>query len=383
MNIVSAVRRRRAAAVWLLALALAASAGTTGCGILADDRPATQAASGRTPAAAAVATRTPGPDAYERSGRIGDLRMVMPDADTTGRYPLVIALHSLYHDGSETAGWGLAELAKTAGFILVSPDGINRSWNAGSCCATAVKTNIDDVAWLQALIQHLETNYPIDPARVSIVGLSNGGMMAYRYACEHPGDLAGIAVVAGSLQQPGCRPSVPVTVVSVHGGKDAHVPAAGTPWQSALGTAIASTEQSLVPFRGADRCAAPTGPGDVMGTGRDGAPRLSDTVSMGSAAVTPTQIRSALAASASAPAPTSTSALPSMPPSTGTPTLVPVDPVAGPTDAVRTESTCADGARVVDYYLPNVDHGWPSATGPGAFATASVIWQLLSTARAL
>ncbi|MDT3444991.1 MULTISPECIES: PHB depolymerase family esterase [unclassified Pseudofrankia] len=398
MGIVSAVRCRRAATVWLLSLTLAVPA-TAGCGILADDRPATQAGAGPTPAAAAVVTHTAGPDAYERSGRPGNLRLVLPGADTAGPYPLVIALHSLFHDGSEAAGWGLDKLAKTAGFALVSPDGIDGSWNAGTCCDEAANASVDDVGWLHALIQHLESNYPIDPARVVIIGLSNGGMMAYRYACDHPEDVAGIAVVAGSLQQLGCRPNAPVTVVSVHGGKDGHVPGAGTPWQPALGTPITSTEQSLAPFRAADRCEAPTRPGDVTATGQDGAPRLSPALSTSSAAVTPAQIRAVLAAVApqaqptaasggpasgpaaggtAAPTPSSTTAAPTTPSFT----LVTVDPVASPAPVVRTESTCATGARVVDYYLPDVDHGWPPATGPSAFDTASVLWQLLSTARA-
>ncbi|MBL7495375.1 prolyl oligopeptidase family serine peptidase [Frankia sp. CNm7] len=382
MGDVSAVRRRRAVTVWLLSLALVTPAVSAGCGAILDEDPSSAGAGGGpSPAAAAVATQTSGPDAYERSGRAGDFRLVLPGPETAGPYPLVIALHSLYHDGSETTGWGLEQLARTAGFAMVSPDGVGKSWNAGTCCDTAVKTGVDDVAWLHALIQHLKTNYPIDPARVIIIGLSNGGMMAYRYACEHPEDLAGIAVVAGSLQQLDCRPDAPVSVVSVHGGKDGHVPAAGADWQPTLGTPVTSTARSLLPFREVARCPTTTGLGDVMGTGADGAPRLSDTLSAGGAAVTPVQIRAALAslglpAPAGVPAPATPSA------GVTAPALVPVDPATSPAYAIRTETTCATGARVVDYYLPDADHGWPGALGPSAFATASVIWQLLGSARA-
>jgi poly(3-hydroxybutyrate) depolymerase len=61
---------------------------------------------------------------------------------------------------------------------------------------------------------------------------------------------------------------------------------------------------------------------------------------------------------------------------------VPLDSATNPTDAVRTESTCAASARVVEYFLPNVDHGWPASTGPAAFDTATVVWRILSGARA-
>ncbi len=382
MERVSAVRRRRAATVWLLSLVFAVLA-AAGCGFPARDPHAPGAAAGATPAAgAAASTSTVGPDAFELSGRTANLRLVLPGPDTAGPYPLVIALHSLSHTGAETSGWGLAPLAKTAGFAMVSPDGLDGSWDAGTCCGSAVKNAIDDVSYLHGLIQHLETNYPIDPSRVVIVGLSNGGMMAYRYACEYPGELAGIAVVAGSLEQPDCHPKVPVTVVSVHGGMDTYVSAAGTPWQPALATAIMSVEKSLAPFRSADRCAPATSPGDVTATGSDGAPRLTETLSTGSAAVTPAQIRATLAAAQPAdPAAPATSTAPtaSTAPSI---TPVPVDPATNPTDAVRTESTCVSGARVVEYLLPNVEHGWPAVTGPNAFDTATVVWRILSTARA-
>ncbi|WP_045876980.1 PHB depolymerase family esterase [Pseudofrankia sp. DC12] len=376
MGDVSAVRRRRAVTVWPLSLLFAALA-FAGCGFPAGDPPAAGGAAGATPAAVAAAatpTHTTGPDAYERSGRTAQLRLVLPGPDTAGPYPLVIALHSLFHSATETDGWGLSQLAETAGFAMVSPDGIDGSWDAGNCCGAAASKKIDDVAYLHALIEHLEANYPIDPTRVLIVGLSNGGMLAYRYACEHPEDIAGIAVVAGSLEVPGCAPRTPVTVVSVHGGKDQHVPAAGTPWQPDLGAPITSTVDSLAPFRALDRCEPATSAGDVTATGPDGAPRLSDALSTGSPAVTPAQIRATLAGARTSGDPASGGAAPITP--------VPVSTATSPTDAVRTESTCAASARVVDYFLPDVDHGWPASTGPAAFDTATVVWRILSGARA-
>lgn len=438
----SAVRRRRAAAVWLLTLAVTMIAASTGCGRFLDGDPPTTMAGGTPAAAGAVATPSSGPDAYERSGRTGDLRLVLPGPDTAGPYPLIVALHSLYHDGTETRAWGFDQLATTAGFAVVHPDGIGDAWNAGSCCGSAANKNTDDVDWLRSMIAHLESNYPIDPQRVILVGLSNGGMLAYRYACEYPAEIAGIAVIAGSLQVLGCRPPAPVTVVSVHGGLDGHVPGAGTPWSTALNTAIRSTTESLAPFRAADHCPLPAGPGDVTLTGSEGAPRLSGTTSTGSAAVTPAEVRGALddlaptvlvppAAGSPAdavpangspaePAPadgapaktpvggaapgpggdapvaggvptpspggTSTPAPPAANDADGsahdTLGLVQIDPAASPAVAVRGEATCDSAARVVEYSIPNLDHGWPALSGPTAFDTAGVIWQLLGAARA-
>lgn len=379
----SAVRRRRAVTVWLLSLSLVAPALATGCSRFLDDDPPTVTGAGaHAPQAGAAAspagTPSAGPDEFERSGRTGDLRLVLPPASTPRPYPLVIALHSLYHDGNQAKEWGLEDLARSAGFALVSPDGIGRSWNAGSCCGSAAENVVDDVGWLHSLMQHLVAKYPIDPDRIYLVGLSNGGMLAYRYACEHSAEIAGIAVVAGSLQVLGCRPQSPVSVVAVHGGKDGHVPGAGTVWQGALGTAIRSTADSLAPFRSADRCQPVGAIGDTMLTGADGAPRPSDTLRIGDATSTPGEIRAGITAAAAAMAGTD---LTTAAAGAGV-TLSPVDPATDPATAIRTETTCSSSARVVEYYLPELDHGWPTASGPAAFATTSVIWRLLSGARA-
>jgi poly(3-hydroxybutyrate) depolymerase len=319
------------------------SVGAVGCGAVGGATASSTRATYPGTAAAAVA----GPDAFERSGRTGDIRLRLPDPDAPRPYPLVVALHSLYHGGAEAERqWGFDELALSAGFAVLYPEGIGGAWNAGSCCARAVTNLVDDVGWLRALIAHLEREYPIDRERVMLVGLSNGGMLAYRYACEHGEEIAGIGVVASSLQVDACRPSAPVTVVAVHGGADGHVPYAGMAWSDALRTAITPVEQSLAPFRRAAGCPDPTGPGDVS---------LSD--AEGGTSTVPDQRAVTDSAASRAGRP------------------------AAPTVVYRKEAPCAGEARVVEYLLPTLSHGWPPLRGAGGFSTAQVLWGILSLAR--
>jgi polyhydroxybutyrate depolymerase len=87
---------------------------------------------------------------------------------------------------------------------------------------------IDDVKYIRDLLVHLTQNYKIDPAKVYITGMSNGGMMAYRLACELSDRVAAIAVVSGTMvmKQP-CTPDRPVPVLHIHSALDTKVPYSG------------------------------------------------------------------------------------------------------------------------------------------------------------
>ncbi|CAO5192742.1 polyhydroxybutyrate depolymerase [Frankia sp. AiPs1] len=345
-----AVRRHRVAAVWLLVILVPALLAVTGCGAFGGSRRG-GVASRTTP----TATPTSGPDAFERSGRGMPLRITLPPPGTPEPYPLIVALHSLHYDGMDPkANWDLDGLAHAAGLAVVYPDGIGKAWNAGTCCDVASAGNVDDVGWLRSLIAHISANYPIDRARVSLVGLSNGGMLAYRYACEHGDELAGIAVVSASRQITQCHPSAPLTAVAIHGGADQHVPYQGTPWSPVLNTAITPVEESLAPFRAEDGCPLPNAPGDTVLTDGYGVPLTSN----------------------SSPA----SAVPdgAVTPSAGTTTST---GAASGLVVLRREAQCTSTAQVVEYLMPTMGHGWPPRTGQAAFATAGVIWNLLAPAR--
>lgn len=89
-------------------------------------------------------------------------------------------------------------------------------WRAGLCCSGSV--DVDDVEFLHDLRALLIEQDGVDLGRVIAVGLSNGGMLSYAWACSRPGDLAAIGIVAGTLGVD-CPDPAPVTVVAVHGSR--------------------------------------------------------------------------------------------------------------------------------------------------------------------
>lgn len=83
---------------------------------------------------------------------------------------------------------GLNQKADEAGFIAVYPNGTGSGfryfWNGGDCCGSAVQEQVDDVAFIRALLDNLAHKYRVDPSRIVVTGLSNGAIMAYRLASE-------------------------------------------------------------------------------------------------------------------------------------------------------------------------------------------------------
>lgn len=156
--------------------------------------------------------------------------------------PLVVALHGAFSSGKQMARrTGLNAIADRENFLVLYPDGIGlfgllQHWNAGHCCGKAWRDGLDDVGFIKAAMDDVASKVNVDRDRVYMLGYSNGGMMAYRFAAERPGDLAALAVVAGSV---GSRPDddspwkmIPspktrVPLILVHGRKDDHIPYEG------------------------------------------------------------------------------------------------------------------------------------------------------------
>jgi polyhydroxybutyrate depolymerase len=144
--------------------------------------------------------------------------------------PLVMALHgggggAIFQ--ADDAKYGLISKSEQAGFIAVFPNGINdtkngmlATWNAGNCCAKARDENVDDVAFLRALVADVAGRASIAPGRVYAIGMSNGAMMAYRLACEASDVFRGIMAVAGTDNTRACAPRQSVPVLHVHARND-------------------------------------------------------------------------------------------------------------------------------------------------------------------
>lgn len=164
----------------------------------------------------------------------------------SSKVPLLLALHGALGSAQQfESESGFDAVAERYGFIVAYPDGLGRLkyslhfWNSGYINA-GLKGGADDVGFLTALVEQVESDYEIDASRVYIAGHSNGGMMAYRMAAERPELFAAAAPVSASIggyeaggepyQIP--EPDSPVSIVHVHGYLDRSVLYAGGETQS-------------------------------------------------------------------------------------------------------------------------------------------------------
>jgi polyhydroxybutyrate depolymerase len=144
--------------------------------------------------------------------------------------PLLLALHgygSEGHNVSAASAFAASWLASAHGIFIAHPDGTpdhggSRFWDATDACCGASGAHVDDVAYLSAVVDDVASRYAIDRKRVWVIGLSNGGFMAHRLACDAADKFAAIVSVAGATwSDPArCKPTSHVSVLEIHGASD-------------------------------------------------------------------------------------------------------------------------------------------------------------------
>ncbi len=150
-----------------------------------------------------------------------------------GRVPLVLVLHGGGGTAESAARMtGFGRLARREGFIVAYPEGTSRrdrmfTWNAGHCCGYAMRRRIDDIGFLGALIDRLVRDQAVDPDRVYVTGLSNGGMMAHWAGIGLSDQVAAIGPVIAGLFGDEPRPSSGVSAIIINGALDESVPTEG------------------------------------------------------------------------------------------------------------------------------------------------------------
>ncbi len=101
-------------------------------------------------------------------------------------------------------GYGFDRLADRHGFVVAYPQGYEGHWN--DCRKTADyearRLDIDDAGFFETLVAQLRRRHKVDPARIFVAGLSNGGHFVFRLALEHPDLIAGAAVFGANLPTP-------------------------------------------------------------------------------------------------------------------------------------------------------------------------------------
>jgi polyhydroxybutyrate depolymerase len=146
---------------------------------------------------------------------------IPPGYDGTKRLPLVFDVHGYTSNAAEQrqrSKWDV--MADQENFVLINPDGVNESWNAGSCCGG---NNQNDVAFFREMVKKSAAELCIDSKRVYVSGHSNGGAMTYRLACEAADIFAAVAPVCGWMTVSSCSPSRPVPVLAIRSTGDTTV----------------------------------------------------------------------------------------------------------------------------------------------------------------
>jgi polyhydroxybutyrate depolymerase len=149
-------------------------------------------------------------------------------ADLARPAALVFAFHGGLSRARSMVGLtGLDRLADREGFFVVYPQGLARHWNDGRSRSLRLP---DDVGFVRAVLAWMEREHRVDRRRVYATGVSNGGFLSQRLACEMAADIAAVASIAGPMAAPvlaSCRPARPVPVLLFHGTDDPLVPYAG------------------------------------------------------------------------------------------------------------------------------------------------------------
>jgi polyhydroxybutyrate depolymerase len=164
---------------------------------------------------------------------VRDYRLYVPPVyDGFYPVPLVINLHGKTSSASQhDAMCKMNLIADTANFILIHPNGYPNSKNVREWWTTTSPTGIDDIAFIDALINDVVSQYNIDLNRVYIVGFSNGAFMTYTLASQLSHRIAAICANAGGMTFPllnALGTVHPMPLLNMHGTADPLVPFTGT-----------------------------------------------------------------------------------------------------------------------------------------------------------
>ena len=177
--------------------------------------------------ASAVTLAAPISESLKSGGDLRNYWLVRPEGlEKTKPAPLLMVLHGSAGSGEDmmtVTQRGFERLADKEKFVVVYPDALERRLNDQG-------GTVDDVGFLLAIVDKLVADGLVDKNRIYVAGISNGGMMAQRLACEQADRIAGIATVAGGLPEPlqaTCKPARALPVLVIHGTEDPIVPWSG------------------------------------------------------------------------------------------------------------------------------------------------------------
>ncbi len=139
--------------------------------------------------------------------------------------PLVLSFHGHGQTALKHMNYGdLRPIADSAGFIIVHPQATvmygDTHWNVGS----ELYSDVDDIGFLDMLLDSIQRDFNIDTKRVYGAGYSNGARMSFLLACTLNHRMAAVAGVAGLISENNqieCNQTHhPTPVIQIHGTQD-------------------------------------------------------------------------------------------------------------------------------------------------------------------
>jgi len=224
-----------------------------------------------------------------------------PGYDSKQHYPLVLLLHGRDQSADDMAR--LTKFNRTAdhyGVIAVYPNGYQRHWNIGiepeverrapvmrrrrgygypgggypgggggyppsgagyprgGGDNRRSRTQVNDLAFFDAMLDKLSSEYAVDTSRIYVAGFSDGGFMAFRLGCEMSRRLAAVASISAEMpkaMKDWCSPSPPISLLMMNGTVDPVVPYYGSSGHAGSYPTI-SAEDSAKQWVKYDSCSA-------------------------------------------------------------------------------------------------------------------------------
>jgi polyhydroxybutyrate depolymerase len=207
-----------------------------------------------TPCAAVV------PASLERPEGQRHYLLALPGSPSAGKRPLVIVLHGAGASAKQVLGMAFPpsplsvwrEIAEREGMVVIAADAGKGGWN--DCFASDARVaRKDDVAFIAAIIDDAVARHDVDADRVHLIGVSRGGLMAYRAAAQIPHKLAAFSAVLACMPPPGrvAPPAAPLPALIVAGTADPFMPYRGGKFFHTLGflDPLSSIEDSVRTWR--------------------------------------------------------------------------------------------------------------------------------------
>lgn len=176
----------------------------------------------------------------------------------TNAVPLLINLHGYAGDGfAHSAYTFLQEAATKAGLAYLAPTGNEDSfgstyWNASTACCDFNNSNVDDVKYVNSLINEAQKVSNIDPQRIYLFGHSNGHFMSYAYLCSGATNIAAIAGIAGAMEpNPKSCKARANNILHIHGEQDGTILYEGG---AIFGNAYSSVEETIKFWSETNQC---------------------------------------------------------------------------------------------------------------------------------